>query len=132
MKLKRILLNNSGLKLLTKEVTEKTVLQKILASQYDTKSLYIKPIFVGKVPEGYEFLEDKVKITPEHIIVVGPSNILSKREFIYTNPIDLSEHARTKTLDVRLDRISPTIKLQNVEARIYLPIKTMGKKSHKE
>lgn len=143
MKLKKVLLNNIGLKLLalllafvtwfyigeaTKVASQKTVLQKIFSpAYYSSKKLYIKPIFVGSVPRGYEFTETDVKVMPEFIVVLGPSNILSEKEFIYTNPIDLSEHTKTRSVDIELKSISPSIKLQEANAQVYLPIKKLGK-----
>ncbi|UCD55841.1 MAG: YbbR-like domain-containing protein [Candidatus Omnitrophota bacterium] len=143
MKLKKILLNNIGLKLLalflafvtwfyigeaSKAVSQKTVLQKIFTSAYySSKKLYVKPIFVGSVPGGYEFVKRDVNVVPEFIVVLGPSNILSKKEFIYTKAIDLSKHTKSRTIDIELRSISPSIKLQKTNAQVYLPIKKLGK-----
>ena len=145
MKLNKILLNNIGLKLLalflafvtwfyigeaTKVAPQKTVLQKIFSpGYYSSKKLYIKPIFVGSVPRGYKFLETDVKVTPEFIVVLGPSNILSEKEFVYTKAIDLSEHTKNRMLAVELKSISPSIKLQKTNVQVYLPIKKPGKKT---
>ena len=145
MKLKKVLLNNIGLKLLalllafvtwfyigeaTKVAPQKTVLQRIFSpAYYSSKKLYIKPIFVGSVPRGYEFVETDVNVMPEFIVVLGPSNILSEKEFIYTKPIDLSEHTKTRTVDIELKSISPSIKLQETNVQVYLPIKKPGKKT---
>lgn len=138
MKVKSALLNNIGLKMLALilafvtwlyigeviEVdSEMTVLQKLLSSSdYISKKLYVKPIFVGAAPAGYKFTESEVKVTPESIVVLGPSNVLSGKEFIYTEPIDLSEHTKRKRLDVELADISPSMKFQKADVQVYLPV----------
>jgi len=145
MNLRKVLSNNIGLKLLalvlafvtwfyigeaTKLDAQKTVLQKIFSPSYHiAKKLYIKPIFVGSVSPGYEFVAREVKVTPEFIIVLGTPNILSEKEFIYTKSIDLSEHTKARTVPVELKSISPSIKLQETSAQVYLPIKKTGKKT---
>lgn len=139
MKLNKALLNNLGIKFLalllalitwiyvseaTKVDEEKTILQKLLgSSNYIAKKLLVKPVFVGNVPEGYEFLKDEIKIDPESIVVVGPSRILAVREYVYTKPIDMSEHTKTKTVDSDLENISRSIDFQKTRVQIYLPVK---------
>lgn len=138
MPIKKILLNNIGLKLLalvlafitwfyiadaTKVDSEKTVLHKLLFhTDYISKKVNIKPIFVGTVPKGYKLAEKDVKITPESIIIVGPSKILSERSLLFTKPIDLSEHTKNKTIDVELNSISRSIRFQKTKVQIFLPV----------
>lgn len=139
MHLGKVLLNNIGLKILalflafvmwfyigeaTKVTTEKTVLQKIFSrAHYVSKNLYVKPVFAGNVACGHEFAENDVKIMPEFIVVLGPSNILSEKEFIYTESIDLSEYTKARTVDVELKSISPSIRIRKTSVQVYLPIK---------
>ena len=148
MNIKRSLLNNIGLKMLalllafvtwfyigdaTKLDSEKTVLQKLLPiSHYTSKKLYIKPVFVGEVPKGFVFLKNDVTVTPEYIMVLGPSKILAKKDVIHTKPINLSEHTKTKTLDVELDRISRLIKFQKTKVELYLPVEKQEDAKMKE
>ena len=147
MKIKNLFLNNIGLKLLalllafitlmyvgeaTKTDFDRTVLQKLFSgSDYISKRLYIKPVFVGNVPEGYVFRRDETKIFPEAIIVIGPAKFLSGKEAIATSPIDLSEHTKTGTLDVGLESISRSIKSQRTKVQIFLRIEKAKRKSEK-
>jgi len=142
MKIRKIFFNNAGLKSLalllafvtwfyigeaTKVDSAGTVLQKIFSpTQFITKKLYIKPVFVGSIPSGYEFKKEAVTITPEFYVVVGPSNFLKRTEFIFTKPIDLSEHTRAKTLEVDLESPSRSVKFQKVKAEVYLPVLKVG------
>lgn len=139
MKIKKVLLNNVGLKLLalilalvtwlyigeiTREDSGRTLVQKFLASSYlISKRLPIQPNFVGEMPPGYKLLQDDIKVTPEYIAVLGPARILSKKEFIYTKPIDLSEYTKSKTLDIGLESISRAIRVQKTDVKIFVPVK---------
>ena len=142
MKLKRVLLNNAGIKILalllalltwlyvgeaTKEISQRTVLQKLFSpSSYITKKLYVKPVFRGEVPEGYIFRESEVTVTPEFLLVMGPSRILAKRELVFTEPIDLPEYTKSKTIDVGLQDVSRAIRFQKMTVRVSLNIQKVG------
>ena len=138
MKLKRILFNNIGLKLLAlvlafvtllyvgeaaKVGSKKTVLRKLLLpSSSVTKTLRVEPIFVGAVPEGYAFLENDVTVSPEFVIVMGPSRVLAKKEAIYTESIDLSTLTKSRTLDVSLETFARSPKDRDAKVRVYIPV----------
>jgi len=138
MKIKGIFLHNLGLKFLAlllalvtwlyvgevnKKDNERTVLQRILMlSNYTTKKMYIKPIFVGTVPEGYEFVESGISVTPPFIMVTGPSKVLEKKEFVYTKAIDLGEYTKSKEIEIGLENISPSIRLRNIKIKVNLTI----------
>ena len=142
MKIKKIFLNNVGLKSLalllafvtwfyigeaTKIDSDGTVLQKIFSpTQFVTKKLYIKPVFVGSVPSGYKFEKEAVSVTPEFYVVVGPSSFLKDTEFIFTKPIDLSEHTVSKIIEVDLESPSRSVKFQKIKAKTYLPVLKVG------
>lgn len=113
--------------------TRQTVLQKLLSRvHYVSKKLYVKPNFVGRVPNGYILLEDQVKVEPEFIVVVGPSKMLSKEDFIYTESIDLGEHTKTKSIEVGLQSISRWIRFQKAEVQVYLPVAKNNSKRAEE
>ena len=138
MKIRRILLSNVGLKIaalflafvtwfyvsdLTEEDPGKTVLQKLFSqTPYMSKKFVIKPIFVGYVPEGYVFKKEDVKVAPETMVVLGPSEILAGKEVIYTVPIDLSEHTKAKMLEVDLANINRSIKIQKTKVQVFIPV----------
>ncbi len=144
MKIKKILLNNIGLKVLalvlalvtwfyigeiTEEGTNQTIVQRFRSPSYFvSKKLSIQPNFVGEVPPGYMLIQDDIKVDPEYMVVLGPETILSKKEFIYTKPIDLSEYTKTKTLDVGLERISHEIRIQKTDVSIFIPVKKITEK----
>jgi YbbR domain-containing protein len=149
MKLNNILLNNIGLKslaLLLAFITllyvgetardntdDRTVLQKLfLGSDYISKELTIKPIFIGSVPEGYGLLKDEVKMSPESTLVIGPARFLADKKFLFTKPVSLNEHTKTKTLTVELESISRSIKPREMKVQLFLPIARMKKRKSRE
>lgn len=145
MKIKRILLNNFAIKILalilafvtwvyvgeaTKEGSDQTVLQRLLSSSsYGSKKLQIKPVFMGDVPEGFRLVKENVKVNPDSILVVAPSRALPKKEFISTDPIDLSEHTISKTVDVELENLSKTIELQKTKVQVFIPVEKIEKET---
>jgi len=138
MKIKNKLLNNIGFKALalffalatwfyvgeaTKEDTSKTAFEKIfMPKNYMARTLFVKPVFVGKVPEGYRLVDQKLEVSPDTVLVVAPVKVLSGKEFIYTEPIDLSEYTKTKLLDVGLRSFSTSVKVESATVRVLLPI----------
>jgi len=147
MKFKNILLNNIGLKLLallfafvtwfyvaetTKPQARRTVLQKLFApAYYVSKRLDVRPVFKGAVPEGYVLVENKVKVIPESMVILGPSNLLAEKEHIYTKPIDLSEHTKTRTVPAELRDLSRSTRMKDVKVEVLLPIEKLPAKAEK-
>ena len=142
MNFRNKLLNNIGLKSLafffalatwfyvgeaTKQDTQKTAFEKIfMPKSYMAKTLMVKPVFVGKVPEGYRLVDQRLEISPSALLVVAPVKVLSGRDFIYTESIDLSEYTKTKILDVGLRSFSPSVKVENATVRVMLPIEKVA------
>ena len=143
MRIKSALINNIGLKVLAlilafvtwlyvgeaaKINTEKSILQRVFSSSYASSQLKVRPVFVGNAPEGYRFLESEAKVTPQSVMLIGPAKILSKKEFIYTKPIDLSEYTVTKTFEIELQSITPSIKLQKAKVQVCVPVEKLPAK----
>ncbi|MFH1593787.1 MAG: YbbR-like domain-containing protein [Candidatus Omnitrophota bacterium] len=148
MKIKKFFLNNLGIKTLSlllafvtwfyvgetakMDSSEKTVLERLLLpSAYLAKQLSVKPIFVGKIPDGYRLLKNEVRVNPQSVFIIGPPDILSKREFVFTKPIDLSEHTKSKKFEVELASISRSVTFQKTVVEIQLPIEALADKEIK-
>ena len=147
MRIRYILMNNIGFKLLAlllafitliyvgetaKTVSEQTVLEKLFKrADYISKPLTVKPIFVGVVPDGYEFLDSDAKPFPESILVIGPAGLLDGKKFVYTKPIDLSEHTKTKPVEVELESVSRSVTPQGAKVQVYLAVKKI-EETHKK
>jgi YbbR domain-containing protein len=142
MKINKAISHNIGIKLLalvlafltwlyvgeaTKVNTEKTVLQKLLSHTiYASQRLRVVPVFSGSVPEGYRLVERDVLVSPESIVMVGPGKLLAQKEEISTEPIDLEEHTKSKTVEVGLESIARSVKLQKVTVQVFLPIEKIS------
>lgn len=137
MSLKGKILNNIGLKILalafsiatwfyvgeSSKAARKEYLEKLFyKKRYISKKLYVKPIFVGKLPDGYIFSEEQVTVTPTWVVVSGPSELLLNKKYVYTIPIDLGEHTRTKTIEVPLRDISSKLPLEGITVKIGIKI----------
>ncbi|MFH1380860.1 MAG: YbbR-like domain-containing protein, partial [Candidatus Omnitrophota bacterium] len=102
---------------------EKTVLQKLfVSSSYISKTLSVKPVFEGSIPEGFELIKSAVKVYPESILVIGPERVLIQEDSILTKPIDLSEHTKTKLIDVELEDIDSDVRMQKVKVQVSIEI----------
>ena len=77
-----------------------------------TRTLPIKPVLEGRLPEGYEVVE--VKTRPAQITVKGPSSELTALKFIPTLPIDLTTLTGSTTVatDVDFNKLHLTVKDQ--------------------
>ncbi len=88
-----------------------------------SKTLTDRHVFVGAVPEGYEFLDSDAKSFPESVLAIGPAGLLADKKFLYTKPIDLSERTKTKTVEVELESVSRSVTPQGAKVQIYLAVK---------
>jgi YbbR domain-containing protein len=66
-----------------------------------TRTLAIRPVLEGRLPEGYEVLE--VKTRPDTVSVKGPANELEDLKFINTQPIDISHLTEHTVINTDLD-----------------------------
>ena len=66
-----------------------------------TRTLAIKPVLQGQVPEGYEMVEAKAR--PERVVVKGPVSELEDLKFISTLPIDVSRLTEHTVISTDLD-----------------------------
>jgi len=137
---KKFLLNNFGLKLLALVLAviawiyivgelnkatpeEKAALERLLPYRMTAKYLTVKINLAGKLKEGYSIETDKMALNPEGIMVVGPRSLLDRTSSIKTEPIDLSEHTKTFTKNVRLMPLAKGLTVKEKFITITIPIK---------
>lgn len=87
-----------------------------------SKKLVIRPIFVGRIRDGYVVTNDKIVIAPDYCIVVGARDLLNKIRYAYTMPIDISGVNKTFTKSVPLNPIAPGIFMEDTLVQITVPI----------
>ncbi|MBA3013802.1 MAG: YbbR-like domain-containing protein [Proteobacteria bacterium] len=92
------------------------------------KTLAIKPISHGKLPEEYEL--KAITIQPETLDVTGPQDILGDETIIQTNPIDLSDITASTSKQISLDlkpEVAELIGASAVSAHIEINDKLIEK-----
>ncbi|MDP2913107.1 MAG: YbbR-like domain-containing protein [Candidatus Omnitrophota bacterium] len=86
------------------------------------KKLTIKPIFVGKLRQGYTIEGAKIVVVPEYCIVVGTRELLNKIKFAYTLPIDVNGASKSFMKPVPLNPIAPGIYMEETLVEVTVPI----------
>jgi len=138
-KIKGLVLNNTGLKLLSLVLAvvvwfyingelnrlaleEGMGLKGGFPYKVAAKALPIVVDIRGKVIPGYQVGQEAILIRPQVCNAIGVKRLLDKVEFIKTVPVDISEY--TKTLTVRLSLESPAkgIKLVDKYVTVVIPI----------
>jgi YbbR domain-containing protein len=66
-----------------------------------TTTLPIKPVVAGSPPEGYEL--KGIKVRPDRVTVIGPTDELTDLKFIPTHPIDVRRLTEMTVLATDLD-----------------------------
>ena len=51
------------------------------------KSIQVKPVIVGQPAKGFAISE--IKVVPEYIVLEGPNSLVTKIQFVKTEPIDI-------------------------------------------
>lgn len=90
--------------------------------KFVVKEVPVKPLFVGKSPEGYRVPFDKVRITPAKISVFGPEEIVDDLEDLRTDKISLGEYTRSTKLSLSLHSDTKFLKINDKIVDIYLPV----------
>lgn len=80
-------------------------------SPSSTATLFIRPVVVGDLPEGYEL--KGVKTRPEQVMVSGPQEELTDLKFIPTYPIDVRHLTEMTVLPTDLDFKNLHLTLKN-------------------
>jgi len=93
------------------------------------KQLPILPLFVGTAPTGHRVDERNIEISPKNCLVLGPSNIIERLDYVQTRPIDISEY--TKSFKVKMG-LHPVANLKLPEEDFITVIVPIAKKPEEE
>lgn len=105
---------------------ETIALQRILPSYgMLTKKLVIRPITVGKPKRGFRIVEDKITVSPEFCIVLGPKKVLNNIRFIYTLPIDVAGVDGAVTKQVPLKPLAPGVYVEGTLVTVNIPVEKL-------
>jgi len=92
-----------------------------------SKKLFVKPVFIGQPPEGYELVLDQVKADPQALVIAGPSLIFDGLEKIETEPIDLSKIKKTIVYEANIKPIAPSVDTSRLTVNVTIPIRKAEK-----
>lgn len=73
-----------------------------------------KPVFINKPPEGKKL--DGFKVTPDSVLITGPSRIIGPLHDISFRPIDLSKVEKSGSMAVKLEMPGEKVRLISSEA----------------
>jgi len=88
-----------------------------------SRRLYVKAIFIGEPPPGYELVMSDVKLNPSYFVVAAPASVLNKVDKFETEPIDISRIKKTTVVDARLSPLTPSLKTESLTVKVTVPIR---------
>ena len=97
--------------------------------KFIVKDVYVKPVFYGKPPQGYQVLFDDVTVTPSKISIYGPEDIMQNVEELKTDKIDIGEYTRTFSVKVGLVSENKMLKFNDKAVEIHIPVEPLKKKA---
>ena len=139
MGIRKLILNNFGLKLLSLLLAiaswfyivvelnkatpdEKAALERLIPYRMTAKYLSVQPNLEGEPAVGYAAITDQVIVKPDSIMVIGPRNLLDRISSIRTEPIDISEAAKTLSKDVSLLPLARGLTVKEKFVTVTVPI----------
>ena len=104
-------------------IQKKQTAEDVIAQyKFIVKEVPVRPVFVGKTPEGYVVSFDKVKVLPEEISVFGPKEIVEGLDYLNTEKINLDEYTRSVRLRLGLKSNIRFLKMKDKVVDVYLPV----------
>jgi len=103
---------------------KKTIFAKIVPSYnvMASKKLYVKAIFIGSLPDGYELKMDEVTIEPPFIVIAAPRQIINNIERLETLPINISRYKKTVIYEAQIAPIHESIDASKMTVVVTIPI----------
>jgi YbbR domain-containing protein len=86
-----------------------------------SKTVHVKPIFRGKLPEGLEI--QRLTVEPELVEVAGPKDEIDPLNEVSTETIDLADHNENFAVEVGLDLIGQhieTVREQRIKVAVQI------------
>ena len=106
----------------------KETLEEILFRyKFVMREIPVKPVFYGKIQDGYNVLFDKVKIVPNKVAVFGPEGVVDPITDLKTDRIDLNEYTRSVKLTLGLHSGNRFLQMKDKKVEVYIPIESVDK-----
>jgi len=93
--------------------------------KFVVKEVPVKPVFTGKVREGYRINFESVTIEPSKIAVFGPEEAIEGVKELRTDKINLGEYTKSTTLRLGFDSDTKFLKIKNNAVTVYLPVEVI-------
>lgn len=108
--------------------SRKESLEQML-TRYDfvTKEVAVKPLLLGKTPDGYRVAFDRIKVDPPSIMIFGPRQVVNAINFLRTDKIELAEHTRSVKLTLGLKSDIKLLSFPDRFVDVYLPVEPVDK-----
>ncbi len=104
---------------------EKATLMKMYPYKVSGKKIPIRLNEIGVPREGYEVERDKIVLSPDTCILIGPEDVINEINEVTTEPVDISEHVKTFTKELSLLPIGKNVILEGQFAKVTIPIRQL-------
>jgi len=100
--------------------------------KFVVKEVAVKPVFTGKVREGYTINFDEIKIEPPKIAVFGPEEAIGGVKELRTDKIDLAEYTKNTNLRLGVNSDTKYLRIKNNAVNVYLPVEAIKRKPEQD
>jgi hypothetical protein len=104
-------------------ITRKQTLEQMMGRyNFITREVPVRPFFMGKSPEGYRVVFEKVRIDPSSIVIFGPQEIVNAVNALRTDTIDLGEFTRSTKLSLGVQSDVKLLRFQDKFVDVFIPV----------
>lgn len=101
---------------------KKTAEEVFSRYKFMVKEVPVKPVFVGKSPEGYRVDFDKVRVEPSTIAIFGPRDVIGQVNDLRTDKINLGEYTRSVRLQLSVHSDLTYLRFGDNAVDVHLPV----------
>lgn len=101
---------------------KQTLEQMMGRYNFVTKEVPVRPFFMGKSPEGFRVIFEKIKVDPSSIVIFGPQEVVNAVNALRTDTIDLGEFTRSAKLSLGVQSDVKLLRFQDKFVDVYVPV----------
>jgi YbbR domain-containing protein len=121
-----MVISKDGKKISNVKIYPNEVMVSFSLSLYSSKKVKVKPIITGNVAQ--DFIVKQIKVYPNEVLIEGPTDEISKLDFVETSPVSLDQAKENISLSLPLVSPSPKIKVNQKEVKVDIIIEKKFKK----
>ena len=104
-------------------VTRKQSLEQMMGRyNFITREVPVKPFFMGRSPEGFRVVFEKVKVDPSSIVIFGPQEVVNAVNALRTDTIDIGEYTRSTKLSLGVQSDVKLLRFKDKFVDVYVPV----------